>query len=154
MDAATLNIEQLEDLLGSQISADKKIIDKKIAYLTAPGDNYGSIMLKVDLTLQDKNNQKDNLSVVAKIIPISEYFQEAFNVQVTFKNEIAFYATILPTLNNFKKQHGITEDSDLFPKLYGARISLDSQSQKVDKDGVILLENLKTQGNFDIYLNV
>lgn len=148
-DTNDIEIKKLEELISPHISTNKVIVDKKIGYLTAAGDNYGSIMLKIDLTLKDKTDQStDNLSVVAKIIPTSEYFQEIFNIQVAFKNEIAFYDTIVPTLIEFKKKNGITEDSNLFPKLYGARINLNDQSDRVDKDGVIALENLKIEGNF------
>lgn len=140
-----MKIQKLEDLVYQHVSKDKRIVQTKITSLTPPGENFGSSILKVDLTLEDEHKLSDSLSMVVKMIPESELFQALFNVQVTFKLETAFYEIIVPTLQNFQRERGVTDVIDFFPKFYGARINLDD-GDEVDQNGVILLENLKVSG--------
>jgi hypothetical protein len=72
-----------------------------------------------------------------------------FNIQETFKSEIAWYTTVIPTLKQFQKDHGVEKEIDFFQKFYGARISLDPTSDKVDLDGVMLTQNLKYLGYYN-----
>lgn len=145
MDVANYEIRKLDDLVYKYISKDKTITNTEISPLTVLGENYGSLMLKVDLTLEDEKNRIEQLSLVAKMIPENQFFQDLFNTQLTFKLEAAFYQTIVPTLQNFQREKGITKVIDLFPNFYGARINLNG-SENVDSDGVILMENLKVSG--------
>lgn len=145
MDVQTVKIEKLEELVSRYISKTKKIIEKKITPLTAPGENFGSTILKVDLVVQNEDKTKEDLSIVAKLIPTMEFFREMFNVKVTFKIETAFYDIIVPTLQDFQREQGMTDVIDFFPKFYGARMNLDG-SDNIDNDAIILMENLKVQG--------
>jgi hypothetical protein len=43
-------IKNIEDLV--QLGEGKKIVNYKINRLTAPGENYGSLMLSVDITVK------------------------------------------------------------------------------------------------------
>lgn len=147
MDVHTVTIDKLEELLSQYINKTKKIIDRKITPLTAPGENFGSTIVKLDLVVENENKTREDLNIVAKLIPKLEFFREVFNVAVTFKLETAFYDIIVPTLQNFQREQGMTEIIDFFPKFYGARINLDG-SDKVDDNAIILLENLKVQGKF------
>lgn len=85
---------------------------------------------------------------MAKCTPLNEVTQEMFNIQETFKSEIAWYTTVIPTMKQFAKEQGLKRNLDFFQEFYGARISLDPDSDKVDLDGVILTENLKYKGMF------
>lgn len=144
---ATPTIKDLVKLITPYIDKNKKIFDYKISRLTAPGENYGSLMLRVDVVLVDQNGgNEENFSIVAKLIPELEIFQKMFNIQVTCKNEIAFYDTIIPTLQNFQREQGVEKVADFFPKLYGARINLKKDSDVVDADAVLILENLIDNG--------
>lgn len=146
MDIKLVKIENLEQLVGNYIEETQQIIDTKISRLTAPGENFGSTIVKLDLTLQDDKETKE-LSVVAKLIPHLEFFQIIFNVHVTFRIETAFYDIVIPTLQDFEREQGIEKVIDFFPKLYGARLNLNG-SDKVDSDAIILLENLKVSGKY------
>ncbi|XP_074031753.1 uncharacterized protein [Leptinotarsa decemlineata] len=144
-------IEKLDELLGQYIDSKKKILDTKISRLTAPGENYGSEMLRVDLVLKDgETDKEEDLSVVAKLIPISDFFRTMFHVQVTFKNEKEFYNTVVPTLQAFQRKQGATKVIECFPKFYGARSNLENNNGLVDDNAVLILENLKSKG----YINV
>ncbi|XP_018562287.1 uncharacterized protein LOC108904285 [Anoplophora glabripennis] len=139
-------IVKLDQLLNGYIGDSKSIIDTKISRLIGPGENYGSLLLKVDITLENKkDNSREELHTVAKLIPEDESLQKKFNIQVTCKMEISFYDTIVPTLQRFQREKGVQQVMDLFPKMYGARINLNG-SDTVDQDAVLLLENLIETG--------
>jgi hypothetical protein len=133
-------IKNIEDLI--QLGEGKKIVNYKINRLTAPGENYGSLMLSVDITVKTATGNEE-IHAVAKMVPPSEFIQEIFNTPVTFRNEIAFYKEILPILQDFQRQHGVKEVIDFVPKYYGSRRNLKGDEGKVDQDAVLLLENLK-----------
>ncbi|XP_072381947.1 uncharacterized protein [Diabrotica undecimpunctata] len=139
-------IEKLDQLISDHIGKDKKVIDSKITRLTAPGDNFGSEMLKVDLRLKSTGGKEENLHVVAKLIPENEFARAIFNVDVSFNVEKEFYNTIVPTLQDFQRKQGITKVIDCFPRLYGARNNLENNGEKVDNNAALVLENLKSQG--------
>lgn len=142
------NIIDLEGLLQPYIGPNKKIVDVKKDRLTAPGENYCSIMLKLDITLKNlETGKEEELFAVAKTIntEVNEFFKKSAPPQ--FKKEIAFYTEIVPALQEFQREQGITDVIDLFPKLYAARKNLHGNDDEVDDDCVIILENLKVQGN-------
>ncbi|XP_018569811.1 uncharacterized protein LOC108909862 [Anoplophora glabripennis] len=140
-------IEKLHEVLRGYIKKSQIISDKKITNLTAPGENFGSVMLKLDLTLKDeKDGTEQELHAVAKMIPATEFQRTLFNIQVTFKNEIAMYNVIIPTLRDFQRENGINQVIDCFPEFYGARINLDERNGTVDEDAVLILENLIIKG--------
>ncbi|CAG9820937.1 unnamed protein product [Phaedon cochleariae] len=144
-------IKDLDGLLLPHLDKGKTIVATNISRLTSPGENYGSEMLKVDLTLKDETGCTEELSVVAKMIPESELFQELFNVQVSFKLETAFYDTVVPALQEFQRRRSATKVIDNFAEFYGARTSLVDGA--VNEDAVLILENLKVRGytNVDRY---
>ncbi|CAG9864979.1 unnamed protein product [Phyllotreta striolata] len=146
----TPNIEQLDRLISKHIGDGKTIVDQKISRLTSPGENFGSEMLKVDLVVESKETRRpENVHIVAKLIPRNDFFKDIFNVQVSFRNESAFYSTVVPALQRFQTQQGLEIDQavDFFPKFFGSRCNLaDDERGLVDDDAVLLLENLKIQG--------
>ncbi|KAJ3658377.1 hypothetical protein Zmor_010117 [Zophobas morio] len=141
-------IEKLEDIVT--LGDNKTIIDHQVKRLTAAGENYGSLMLSVDITVQNAYGTEE-IHTVAKMIPPNEFIQKIFNTQTTFKNEIAFYNNVVPVLHEFQREQGMDELVDFFPKYYGGRINLSGDPSVVDSDAVLLLENLKIAGykNFE-----
>jgi hypothetical protein len=133
-------INNLEHLIP--LGESKKIVDHKIKRLTAPGENYGSLMLSVDVTVKTPTGNEE-IHAVAKTVPPNEFIQEVFNTPVTFRNEIAFYKNIVPLLQQFQRQHGVKEIIDFVPKYYGSRVNLKGDEGEVDQDAVLLMENLK-----------
>ncbi|KAJ8984931.1 hypothetical protein NQ317_012181 [Molorchus minor] len=137
-------VDRLEDLLEPHID-NKKIIDTKITQLTAPGENYGGLLLKVDVSLKNKDGTTEELNVVAKSIPENEFLQKVFDVQLSFRKEIAFYDTIVPLLQQFQTERGMEDVIQFCAKKYGSRLNLNG-SDVVDENGTILLENLVQSG--------
>ncbi|CAH2002705.1 unnamed protein product [Acanthoscelides obtectus] len=140
-------IKKIDELVEHVIESDKKVKDVEVSRLTSPGENYGSCMLKVDITLERKSDSSTELlHTVAKLIPEVEFLREAFQVQKTVKTEIAFYDKVVPSLQDFQREYGIANVIDCFPKLYASRLNLKEDSDEVDEDAVLLFENLSVKG--------
>lgn len=141
----TKHINDIEGLFKDRING--RVIEQKVQPLVAAGENNGSEMLKVDVTFE-KNGKREAIHAVAKLIPPTEEQMEIFDVQSTFKSEIGFYAEVVPLLQAFQREHGILDVANYFPKLYGSRTTLKPNSDVVDLDAVIMLENLKIIGRW------
>lgn len=145
---AVPKIADLENLIS--LPKGSKIVEQKSQNLTAAGDNYGSLMLKVDITIEGSSGTQ-TINAVAKLVPPDEYVQKIFNTQVTYRNEIAFYKTIVPVLQDFQKEFGVEDVIGFTPRYLGSRLNLqDDDNAKVDSNAALILENLKLQN----YINV
>ncbi|XP_057666279.1 uncharacterized protein LOC130900005 [Diorhabda carinulata] len=142
----TVEIVQLEQLLNAQIGEGKKIVNSKVSPLTFPGENYGSEMLKVDVSIEAEDGTHEQIHLVAKLIPRNHFAKIVFNVQVSFMLETKFYEIIIPTLQKFQSKQGYENVIDSFPKFYCARNNLRIDSNIIDDDAVLVLENLKAKG--------
>uniref|UniRef100_A0A336LYH8 CSON005181 protein n=1 Tax=Culicoides sonorensis TaxID=179676 RepID=A0A336LYH8_CULSO len=138
-------IEGLEAILANKLPLNTKILKYEIQLLTKPGDNYGSEMLSLTLDLQYSNGTVKNLNLVAKRPPKNEQLLSIFQTSRTFIKENCFYTVIIPKIYDFEREVGVPEDEKLkiFCDCYGARISLSTESNEVDQDAMLLLENLK-----------
>lgn len=135
--------------LGSLLGDGVQVLDERTGFLTAPGEHYGSIMLAVDATVRLPGKKEEEvLRLVAKLLPANEMLRVAFNVSVTFKKEVFAYLESIPALVGFQRENGVPEGRviDIFPRCYGARISLDPEKEEVDDDAALIFENLKVQG--------
>lgn len=143
-----IEIKKFSDIFVDHLKPGSKIIHINLKKLPAAG--VGSVMVKAEVIIKPKNDTEEKLNVVAKLVPAGELAKELFEIEHVFKNEVAFYKTIVPTLENFRKQQGVLEKLDFFAKFYGARLSLDKN--EVDDDAVLVLEDLTVKGKkfFDI----
>lgn len=139
-------IKNLQDLLRPHLGENKRLERVDIEGLSAPGENFGSVMLKLDITTRISNGKEEMLYAVAKKIPATEFFRRLFKIDVTFKNEVAFYSKVLPTLRDFQRENGIENVLDCFADFYGARYNLKENVDVVDEDAVLVLENLYRSG--------
>ncbi|XP_966814.1 uncharacterized protein LOC655205 [Tribolium castaneum] len=138
-----MNIQKIEEIVP--LGPSESMVDYKVQRLTAAGENYGSLMLQIDFIIKSPNGTK-TIHSVAKTVPPNELIQKIFNTPESFKNEIAFYKKVVPTLEKFEQDQEIstTGIANLFPKYYTSRINLNnSTDNKVDSDAILLLENLK-----------
>ncbi|CAG9815488.1 unnamed protein product [Phaedon cochleariae] len=139
-------------ILQKSIKDEFEIVYQETKSLTTPGEHYGSIMLAVDVKIKfSKDGSEKVLNLVAKLQPANEMLRAAFDVQTTFKKEVLCYTVMIPALIAFQKEFKVPEErsiSNLFPKCYGARFSLDENSNQVDDGAVIIFENLKQQGYY------
>lgn len=115
----------------------------EISRLTAPGENFTSLVLKVEFEII-KHGQSKIVSTVAKRLPMGERKNIEFNAKA-MKNEITFYNEIVPLIRDFGKDNGI-EKLNFFPECFGSRYSCDSTKKEVNNDSFLLLENLIPKG--------
>lgn len=142
-----LHIEKVDELIYQYTGRSKTIVRTNISRLTLPGENYCSLMLKLDVTLRSTDNADEEiLHIVAKCInkTDSDYFN--FIGPLQFKKEIGFYTEIIPALERLQIQQGLEEVFNIFPKVLAFRNNLHGLNQEIDEHAVILLENLKEIG--------
>ncbi|XP_076294257.1 uncharacterized protein LOC143215745 [Lasioglossum baleicum] len=139
-------IQNLEALLVHSLGPNFEIKNLEWKPLTAPGENFGSIMLAINVTVIH-SNKTETMNLVAKLPPTSEYLLELFNSPITFKKELEFYSTMTREFENLQLECGIEEKdlSVLAPKYFGGRLGL-RNPDKFDEQAIIILENLKYNG--------
>lgn len=140
------DIKCVDQIIKPHLEQNVEILKYNVQRLTKPGENYGSLMLSVDITVTDEKNQEKIISLVAKMCPPNPWLKTMFNTPVTFKKEEAVYKEISVALKAFEKECGLSGLTYYFPQYYGSRLSLNATSNEVDDDAVLLLENLKVQG--------
>lgn len=140
-------IKNLPELLKPILSG-RKYVSSESQLLNAPGENYGSLMVRLDVKYEEDGDEKV-MNMVAKLSPPNEWIRRMFATDRTFKKEVTFYLDILPLLRQFQLGENIAEGDDnlidIFPRCLGARLNLNNSDSIVDEDAVLLLENLKTQ---------
>lgn len=145
-----IDFHDLEALLQQGLGNDElKLVDHHLEFLLPTGENYSSLVVKIDATIHRKENaEKENLHIVAKAkIPSSEFLDIW---TISMKREIFAYIKLLPMYKNIEKEAGVHETDliDIIPKYMGHRISFEKEGN-YDKDCLILLENLKVKGYYN-----
>lgn len=141
-----MEVRNLKELIAAHIGSGNSIVSYESSNLLSSGENYGSILLRIKIKYRDSEDAEKDADWVAKIAPPIPFLWEFFNTPVTFKKEVGVYKIIQPTLNEFGREKGIDNLIDLFAKYYGSRVSLNPDTDEVDRDAVLLMENLKTSG--------
>ncbi|CAG9762980.1 unnamed protein product [Ceutorhynchus assimilis] len=113
-----------------------------ISRLTAPGENFLSLIFKIDFEVEDQNGQTKTISTVGKRFPLGERPGGMDSKSMT--NEIRWYLEMVPLLVKSARQYEIP--IEYYPKYMGSRFSLDPEVKKADAESVLLLENLIPQG--------
>lgn len=143
---AKYEIENLEELISQYVGSDKIISDVQIRPLLAPGENYFSNMLEVNLKLKNKiNGAEEPFHAVAKCMLGSNPGMPG-PMTYTYLSEVTFYKEIVPVIEKFLRNEGAKGIMEIVPKLYAVRPNLHGKNDEVDGHAVILLENLKTSG--------
>uniref|UniRef100_A0A1B0ADY4 Uncharacterized protein n=1 Tax=Glossina pallidipes TaxID=7398 RepID=A0A1B0ADY4_GLOPL len=118
-------------------------------YLTKTGENYGSIMLAITAKVQRLSGDVEELALVAKLPPITnDFFWNIFQPERICRTEIAVYKYVAPALRQLQWEMGLDEEEifDGFSIYYGSRVSLDPDSTRVDRNAVLVKENLQASG--------
>ena len=153
-DNEKLVLRNLESLLRKTISEDLIVVDYVTTNLLPKGENYCSTMLKVDATVKkSKTSSIEKLSLVAKMVPDTEFLKTHFNASASFSKEIYVFEKLLPIYRQLEKEVGVKDEDliDLLPKFYGGRLTLDEKRvDKADEDAVLLMENIKTRGYYNL----
>jgi hypothetical protein len=141
--------QDLEALLCPRLGRDLVVESFTSQPLTQPGENYGSTMLAIEINIRQGKEKASshNLSLVAKLVPPSEFLWKIFDPPNTFCKEITCYTSVKVELEILQNEMCIPKDKflDVFPRCFGARTTLSEEiGDKADKNAAILLENLKT----------
>lgn len=144
-------IADLQSLLRKKMGEDLVVERHTAIDLLPPGENYGSLILKVDAVIKRdaKSNDDEELHLIAKIPPATQQQRDFFDSPFTFKKESFMYDTIIPRYKKFERDCGIDEADvfDVGPEFYGSRLSL-GDGEDFDDNAVILMENLKVRGYY------
>ncbi|KAK0094729.1 hypothetical protein PV326_010175 [Microctonus aethiopoides] len=142
----SLPVKNLKSILQQSFENEIEIDKAEWKYLTDPGENFGSLIFAIDVTLICDSKTK-LLHVVAKLPPPSSYLLKLFNSPCTFSKELAFYKELTPEFLQLQRENGILdpEFSWLGPHYIGGRMSL-NDNETFDNQASIVLENLNSSG--------
>ncbi|XP_046487354.1 uncharacterized protein [Neodiprion pinetum] len=140
-------LRDLDALLRKKFGDDLVVDSFTTSSLVPPGENYGSSMFKVEAIVRrgGPGSEQEKLSLVAKMVPPTEFQKKMFDSPFTFRKEISMFKVIGPAYQALERECGIPESKvfDILPNFYGARLSLNETEDTFDHDAVILMENLK-----------
>lgn len=137
------------DLIQQKLPPNWKIVESSTKPLTSVGDNYGSSINSLTVSLENETtNEEKTLQLIAKMCPTDPGLCQAFQVDKTFVKEAAMYTDVAPLLRAYQVEKGLPGDQliDSFIECFGARQSLDPTKDTVDSEAVLLLENLNYKG--------
>lgn len=145
-------ITNLEGLVTPYLNG-SKITSYETKFLGKPGDNYGSCMIAISAKIQDVCGIEKNLEMVAKSPPLSDFYFKMFCPERTFRTENAVYLDIVPALEAIERKLKVPENKSLvkiFPKCYGGRLNRYNNIGPVDRDALLVQENLLKSGYTDV----
>uniref|UniRef100_A0A6V7JY62 CHK kinase-like domain-containing protein n=1 Tax=Bracon brevicornis TaxID=1563983 RepID=A0A6V7JY62_9HYME len=143
-------LKDLQTILRGQLGDDLIVENYKTKNLLPPGENYGSKIISVHAIIKrhGKSNEHEDLYLIAKLPPTSQFQREMFDSPFTFRKEIFMYDKILKYYRQLEIESG-DELSDISPVYYGSRLSMNTNVD-FDDDAAILLENLKVRGYYSV----
>lgn len=160
-------LQDLEAYLKKSVNSQLTVISYTTSSLLTAGENYGSVMLKVDVVIKKlKNSPEETLHLVAKLLPpvTQEALQMSIKTAATFHREFFLFKTLAPAFKRLEDDLGLKDDHyiDLFPQFYGGRVFEDEKNpRKAVENTVLLLKNItadgynvadRKKGNFELIL--
>ncbi|KAM8718196.1 hypothetical protein ACLKA7_004842 [Drosophila subpalustris] len=116
-----------------------------VSNLTQPGDNYGSVLISIRAQLQRPCGELHSQRLVAKVPPIDAKYWQFIQPERTCLVENAIYQRLAPALHLLQNEAAVPRavQYDGFANYFGSRISLEPQAKAVDKDAILVLEDLR-----------
>lgn len=141
------------DLL-KKVAKNEKIENLKIDLRAGSnlGDGYFSNLVSITLsgikTTSNKSiennseNEEVRLHLLCKMLPESEEFCKEMNIVDAFEREVFIYSVVLPAMEQFQKDRGITADEGFFayPKCYESICNINQRQI------AIIMEDLRGSG--------
>ncbi|XP_015590955.1 uncharacterized protein LOC107265727 [Cephus cinctus] len=139
-------VKDLQAVLQRTLSQQLNILHIEWKMLTEPGENFGSLIIAVDVNMTRDSNP-EILNIVVKLPPPTVFLRDLFNSPLTFKKELHFYENIVPAFIELQVENDIERDQliNLAPRYYGGRLGL-GQPDIFDEQSCLVLENLNYQG--------
>lgn len=117
------------------------------------GDGFMGTMVSVTISGKRKSSeenvaddeaalQTDRLDLICKIQPTNAARNEQFHTSIVFEREVLCYTAILPALEHFQREKGLTEDNGFFgfPRCYLATNNPNTN------EAIIIMQNLRPLG--------
>lgn len=143
-------LQNLESLLRKSISDQVTVVNYTTAPLLPPGENYGSLMLKVDAVIKrSKDSPEEELNLVAKLVPQGLFQLARIKTAITFEKEIFLFEKLAPAYKQIEDETDLKKDNlkDLYPKYYGGQLIEDEKNPgKALENAILLLKNITTDG--------
>lgn len=109
MSSGPLPVKNLDEILRDTLGPALKVESTSWSYLTEPGENYGSLIIAVNIDTATNVKGKKSYNLVVKLPPPSNYLQKLFNSPVTFQKELAFYRDAVPAFVEAQLECGFNE---------------------------------------------
>ncbi|XP_063236672.1 uncharacterized protein LOC134538965 [Bacillus rossius redtenbacheri] len=114
--------------------------------LTTAGENFGSLLLRVDATLLPDHRQ---VSLAAKLVVTKNLMGRVPPFRDFMRKEMDMYTRLRPAILAVQEEHGIPRELllDVIPRCHGARTRRGGGLEPpVDETAAILMENLGASG--------
>lgn len=147
----TIELRELQPILSRTFGDQLIVVRYTTKNLLQPGENYGSTIFSVHAVIKRNDEaEEENLHLIAKMPPPTEFQRQIFDTPYTFRKEIFMYENIVPYYQELERKMGFKKDEvfDILPKYYQSRLSL-SPDIDFDDNAVILMENLRTRGYYN-----
>ncbi|BFF89740.1 uncharacterized protein DMAD_08425 [Drosophila madeirensis] len=130
-----INAELFEDVLKSTVPGYTKVKTFKADIGSAAGENYATIMLRVNIEVELEDGKSKDVSYMLKLPHQLELYQEMMKQNNIFDIERMMYSEVVPEMEALYKEVGVDV-------IFGAR-SYDFKGAKTD---YVLLEDLGQKG--------
>lgn len=102
-----LKVELFEDVLKQTVPGYKKVRDFKAKSALPPGENYATIMLRVEIEVELEDEKVKSISYMLKLAHDNEMFREFMKRHNIFDVERGMYLDVVPELENMYREAGI-----------------------------------------------
>ncbi|XP_017848082.2 uncharacterized protein LOC108603631 [Drosophila busckii] len=142
--ASLPSIRNLAELINPALNG-SKLDSFELKPLTKPGDNYGSILLSIEAQLRQPDGKLVKQRFVGKVPPTDPQHWQFVQPERTQLTENEFYKMLVPAVQRLQDEAGIAKEQqfDGFARYYGARQALSRDSNVVDHDAILVLEDLR-----------
>ncbi|EDW71180.2 uncharacterized protein [Drosophila virilis] len=137
-------IQQLGQVIEPALNGGS-LYSYEVESLTQPGDNYGSVLISIRAQIKCPDGKLFAKRFVAKVPPTDPKQWQFIQPERTCLAEIAIYERLAPALTTLQEEAGTPKDAqfDGFAQYFGSRISLIPNANVVDKDAILVLEDLR-----------
>ncbi|KAH8409565.1 hypothetical protein KR222_008532 [Zaprionus bogoriensis] len=137
-------IHELKEVIKPALNCGS-LFSYEVSSLTQPGDNYGSVLISVLAKIELPDGKLCHKKLVAKVPPSDPKYWQFIQPERTCLTENAIYKILAPELSILQTEAGIPEYKhfDGFAQYFGSRISLIPESKAVDRDAILLLDDLR-----------
>lgn len=123
-----------ENVLNESFGEYEKILNFKALHALAPGENYATIMVKIEVDVMLKNGQIQKESFMLKVAHDSELYGKEMTKWDMFNTEADMYQQIVPDFEEMYSNKGL-------------KVRFGAKAYKLDiKEDYVLLEDLTRKG--------